>query len=121
MLQAAKARLGLAPDQPCIVILDVWVVHRSQRFRDFIAHNYPYIKLQYRVRGRRQLMGAAAQHARQLALPSAAMGRASQRQHRSGRVLRAVARRRSVHAAVAARRSAADQSLLSSTLCMTTV
>jgi hypothetical protein len=45
--QNMKARLELPADQPCVVILDVWAVHRSERFRKFIADKYPYIKLQY--------------------------------------------------------------------------
>jgi hypothetical protein len=44
---SSKTQLGLAPAQKCIVVLDVWAVHRSARFRSFIAEKFPYIILQY--------------------------------------------------------------------------
>ncbi|EUC54439.1 DDE superfamily endonuclease, partial [Rhizoctonia solani AG-3 Rhs1AP] len=38
---------GLPGDQRCIWQIDVWSVHRSEKFRDWLATNYPWIILQY--------------------------------------------------------------------------
>jgi hypothetical protein len=43
----AKTKLGLPADQPCIVILDVWSVHRSLQFRTWVTVTYPWLELHY--------------------------------------------------------------------------
>ncbi|KIJ46782.1 hypothetical protein M422DRAFT_98876, partial [Sphaerobolus stellatus SS14] len=45
--QCQKKKLGLPEDQECIFQLDVWSVHRSKEFRDFMRINYPWIILEY--------------------------------------------------------------------------
>jgi hypothetical protein len=44
---AQKARLGLADDHTAIAQLDVWSVHRSREFRDWIRQTYPWIELHF--------------------------------------------------------------------------
>lgn len=39
--------MELDEDQKCIFTIDCWKVHTSQRFRDFLKENYPWILLIY--------------------------------------------------------------------------
>lgn len=36
-----RERLGLPPDQKAIILMDVWAVHRSRQFLDYIAEHHP--------------------------------------------------------------------------------
>lgn len=42
-----KSELKLPPDQECLLQLDVWSVHRSADFRNWIHSTYPWIVLEY--------------------------------------------------------------------------
>lgn len=42
-----KEENGLPPDQECILQLDIWAVHRSAEFREWMSENYPWIILEY--------------------------------------------------------------------------
>jgi hypothetical protein len=42
-----KRELGYAVDQVCLVYLDVWSVHRSQEFRNWVRATYPWLWLIY--------------------------------------------------------------------------
>jgi hypothetical protein len=44
---AEKARLHLLPDHPAIAQLDVWSVHNSEEFRDWVRDTYPWLELHY--------------------------------------------------------------------------
>ncbi|KAF7366573.1 DDE superfamily endonuclease [Mycena sanguinolenta] len=44
---AMKAELGLPPSQVSIWLIDLWSVHRSQEFRDWMRKNHPMIIILY--------------------------------------------------------------------------
>jgi hypothetical protein len=45
--EQAKAKLGLPPSQKSLWTIDVWSVHRSEEFRDWMGGNHPSIILDY--------------------------------------------------------------------------
>ena len=45
--QSVRERLGLPPTQKALWQIDVWSVHRSKEFRDWMSENYPTIILDY--------------------------------------------------------------------------
>ncbi|KAJ6470960.1 hypothetical protein C8R45DRAFT_763154, partial [Mycena sanguinolenta] len=44
---ATKAELGLPPSQVSIWLIDLWSVHKSQEFRDWMKKNHPNIIILY--------------------------------------------------------------------------
>lgn len=42
-----KIKLKLSPDHECILLLDVWSVHRSERFRAWMKKTYPWIIMSF--------------------------------------------------------------------------
>ncbi|KAJ6532346.1 hypothetical protein B0H19DRAFT_868148, partial [Mycena capillaripes] len=45
--QRKKQQLGLPPTQRSVLQFDLWSVHKSQEFRDWLAEKYPWIILDY--------------------------------------------------------------------------
>ncbi|TFY76373.1 hypothetical protein EWM64_g7638 [Hericium alpestre] len=42
-----KQRLGYPEDQECVVLLDCWSVHRSEKFRNLVRCRWPWLRLRY--------------------------------------------------------------------------
>ncbi|KIJ38219.1 hypothetical protein M422DRAFT_146807, partial [Sphaerobolus stellatus SS14] len=42
-----KKKLGLPEDQECLWQLDIWAIHRSLQFRNWMRRQYPWIILEY--------------------------------------------------------------------------
>jgi hypothetical protein len=46
-LERERERLGLHPNQKALLIIDVWSVHRSAEFQDWMRENYPNIIIDF--------------------------------------------------------------------------
>ncbi|TFY76133.1 hypothetical protein EWM64_g7880 [Hericium alpestre] len=42
-----KQRLGYPEDQECVVLLDCWSVHRSEKFQNLVRCRWPWLRLRY--------------------------------------------------------------------------